>query len=51
MAYELGLENIEDFYEIPGTWVCFDFDNHPEMSLGIMSLTNGNIKYLYNSFV
>ncbi len=41
MAYELGLENIEDFYETPGTWVCFDFDNHPEMSVGIMSLTNG----------
>ena len=28
---ELGLEDPEDFIETPGTWLTFDFDNHPEM--------------------
>ena len=30
-AYEQGLKDPEDFYSIPGTWITFDFDNHPEM--------------------
>jgi hypothetical protein len=42
MAYELGLEDLEDFYEIPGTWITFDFDNHPEMKVGIMTYTHAH---------
>jgi len=42
MAYELGLKEPEDFFEIPGTWITFDFDNHPEMSIGIMTYTHAH---------
>ena len=31
VAYELGLKDFCDFYDTPGTWITFDFDNHPEM--------------------
>lgn len=41
MAYELGLKEPSDFFEIPGTWLTFDFDRHPEMSLGLMAYTHG----------
>lgn len=41
MAYELGFKDPEDYFEIPGTWLTFDFDNHPGMELGIMSYTHG----------
>jgi hypothetical protein len=41
MLYELGLKEPGDFFEIPGTWMTFDFDNHPEMSVGIMTYTHG----------
>lgn len=40
MAYELGFKDPQDFFEIPGTWITFDFDNHPEMNVGIMSHTH-----------
>ncbi len=43
MAYELGLKEPEDFYEIPGTWITFDFDNHPEMSVGIMTYSHAHM--------
>lgn len=39
MAHELGLEEPEHFYDTPGTWITFDFDNHPEMQVGIMTHT------------
>ena len=38
-AIEQGLKDPEDFYSMPGTWITFDFDNHPEMQLGIMTHT------------
>ena len=41
MAYELGFKDPEDYFEIPGTWLTFDFDNHPGMELGIMTYTHG----------
>ncbi|CAK56127.1 unnamed protein product (macronuclear) [Paramecium tetraurelia] len=40
-AYELGLQNPEEFIETPGTWLTFDFDNHPGMEIGIMTYTHG----------
>ncbi|CAD8127197.1 unnamed protein product [Paramecium sonneborni] len=40
-AYELGLQNPEDYFETPGTWLTFDFDNHPGMEIGIMTYTHG----------
>lgn len=39
--YELGLKEPSDFFETPGTWLTFDFDNHPEMEVGIMTYTHG----------
>jgi len=39
--YELGLKEPSDFYETPGTWLTFDFDNHPEMAVGLMTYTHG----------
>jgi hypothetical protein len=41
MAVELGLKEPYDYFEIPGTWMAFDFDNHPGMELGIMTFTHG----------
>ena len=41
MAYELGFQDVQDYYDTPGTWITFDFDNHPEMQVGIMTFTNG----------
>lgn len=43
MLYELGLKEPGDFFEIPGTWMTFDFDNHPEMNVGIMTYTHGHL--------
>jgi hypothetical protein len=43
MAYELGFKDVQDYYDTPGTWITFDFDNHPEMQVGIMTFTNGRI--------
>lgn len=43
MAYELGLKDPEDFFEIPGTWIAFDFDNHPEMKLGLITYTHAHM--------
>ncbi len=42
MAYELGIKSPDDFFEIPGTWITFDFDNHPEMRVGIMTYTHAH---------
>jgi hypothetical protein len=42
MAYELGFKDPEEYFEIPGTWLTFDFDNHPGMELGIMTYTHGH---------
>lgn len=42
MTMEMGLENPEDYYDTPGTWITFDFDNHPEMQVGLMTYTTGN---------
>lgn len=39
--YDAGLKEPYDFFEAPGTWITFDFDNHPEMSQGIMTFTHG----------
>ena len=39
--YEFGLKQPSDFFETPGTWLTFDFDNHPEMDVGIMTYTHG----------
>jgi hypothetical protein len=41
MAIELGLKDPFDYFEIPGTWMAFDFDNHPGMEVGIMTFTHG----------
>lgn len=41
MAYELGFKDPEDYIETPGTWLTFDFDNHPGMESGIMTYTHG----------
>ena len=41
MAFDLGLQELNDFYDTPGTWITFDFDNHPEMQVGIMTYTTG----------
>jgi hypothetical protein len=41
MAMELGLKDPFDYFEIPGTWMTFDFDNHPGMEVGIMTFTHG----------
>jgi hypothetical protein len=46
MLYESGLKNPGDFFEAPGTWLTFDFDNHPEMSVGIMTYTHGLVTKL-----
>jgi hypothetical protein len=43
MAWELGLKDISDYFEIPGTWMSFDFDNHPGMEVGIMTYTHGMV--------
>ena len=40
-AYDLGFRSLSDYIEIPGTWMAFDFDNHPGMESGIMTYTNG----------
>lgn len=40
-SYELGMKEPEKYYEIPGTWLTFDFDNHPGMEIGIMTYTHG----------
>jgi hypothetical protein len=50
MLYDLGLKNPADFFEIPGTWMTFDFDNHPEMSVGIMTYTHGHLLNLTVDF-
>ena len=50
--YELGLKDLEDFFEIPGTWMTFEFDNHPEMQLGLMTFTHGlNIQTTINQYL
>ena len=41
LLYDSGFKDPQDFFEIPGTWITYDFDNHPETSLGIMTYTNG----------
>lgn len=41
IAYDLGFKSLSDYIEIPGTWMTFDFDNHPGMETGIMTYTNG----------
>ena len=41
MAFELGFKDPYHFYDIPGTWLTFDFDNHPGMEVGIMTYTHG----------
>jgi hypothetical protein len=46
MLYESGLKNPGDFFEAPGTWITFDFDNHPEMSVGLMTYTHGLVTNL-----
>lgn len=51
-AYELGLKDPGSFIEIPGTWLTFDFDNHPEMSTGLMTYTHGfNLKLTIDQYL
>ena len=38
--YDMGLTELSDYWELPGTWLTFDFDNHPEMKTGIMTYTH-----------
>jgi len=40
-AYDLGFRSLSDYIEIPGTWMAFDFDNHPGMESGIITYTHG----------
>ena len=42
MMYELGFKEPEDYFETPGTWLTFDFDNHPGMVIIIIILGNWN---------
>eukprot|EP00340_Litonotus_pictus_P005835 CAMPEP_0170523182 /NCGR_PEP_ID=MMETSP0209-20121228/8611_1 /TAXON_ID=665100 ORGANISM="Litonotus pictus, Strain P1" /NCGR_SAMPLE_ID=MMETSP0209 /ASSEMBLY_ACC=CAM_ASM_000301 /LENGTH=726 /DNA_ID=CAMNT_0010811129 /DNA_START=418 /DNA_END=2601 /DNA_ORIENTATION=- len=51
-AFEVGLRDIGDFFENLGTWITYDFDNHPEMSVGIMSHTHGlNLELTINCYI
>ena len=50
--YDKGLTSLEDFWELPGTWLTFDFDNHPEMKNGIMSYTHSQtIQITINQYI
>ncbi len=50
--YEQGLKDLSDFYEIPGSWLTYDFDNHPEMQLGIMTRTHAlTIQVTINEYI
>lgn len=35
------MKDPELYIEMPGTWLTFDFDNHPGMETGIMTYTHG----------
>lgn len=54
-AYELGMKDPELYIATPGTWLTFDFDNHPGMEIGIMTYTHGLVLELtlgeYRNFI
>ena len=37
-AYELGMKEPELYIDTPGTWLTFDFDNHPGMVFNLVKI-------------